>query len=81
MRVPDVVAGHLASAVPVQKSGKNGRVLRVVTRKGALTTENVKRISVTFVEENEEMAPDISLEQEVILFYRLPGRSAGAGLR
>ena len=41
----DVVAGRLASAVPVRKWQKNRQVLREVTRKGAGMTENVKELS------------------------------------
>jgi len=41
----DVVAGGLASAVPVRKWQKNRQVLREVTRKGAGMTENVKELS------------------------------------
>ncbi len=42
---PDVVAGRLASAVPLGNLRKNRCVLRVGTRKGAQTDENVKGIS------------------------------------
>jgi hypothetical protein len=38
----EVVAGRLASAVPVWNWQKNRRVLKEVTRKGAEMTENVK---------------------------------------
>jgi len=46
-------------------------------RRRAVAPLREKSSSVTFIYEDRKMTPDVGLEQEVILFYRLPGWRAG----